>query len=217
MKVTFKLAVDPADQVAVTLAIQAVDKLHQERVAAGEAGHYYFNSDQYLRYDFDTQGDLIVSLEGERCPLVRDGLIWDFKQMVAEQFGSTVVYDLTLSQRAFSGLLKGPVNRNGVECLAYETSDSRLNWDHTLADWYTDNPEHSDTVAVFNKALWVGDIHFAEWAPHGHLESGHYTATEEAAVRAVGETLNPDNWKKHAELVRAFHDARAEMLNVIGK
>lgn len=217
MKVTFKLTVNPVDQVAVTLAIRAVARLHQERVTAGEAGHYYFNSDQHVQYGFDAQGDLLVTLEGERCPIIRDGLMADFKAFVFKHWGSTQMDALTLSQRAFSGTMEGPVAINGVECIEYQTSDSRLDWDTTLADWYVDHPDHPDTVQVFNEALWNGDIYFTEAFPHGRLNNGPYTASQETAVNVVCETLDPNHWQKHAELVGNFHAARAQMLSVIGK
>lgn len=217
MKIVFKLAVNPVDTVAVTLAIRAVARLHQERVTVGEAGHYYFNSNQHVQYGFDTQGNLLVTLEGERCPLMRDGLVADFLNFVYKYWGSTAMHNLTLSQRAFSGTMEGPVAINGVECIEYQTSDVQLDWNQSLADWYVANPEHPDTVQVFNTALWNGDIHFSETFPHGHLQGGHYTASEETAVNVVCETLNPDDWEKHAELVNNFHNARAEMLSVIGK
>lgn len=217
MKVVFKLAVDPADQVAVTLAIRAVARLHQERLTAGESRHYWFNSNQAIQYGSDDQGNLIVGLEGERCPIIRDGLMADFKAFVCKHWGSTQMDDLTRSQRAFSGTMEGPVAIDGVECIEYQTSDSRLDWDTTLADWYVDNPDHPDTVQVFNEALWNGDIYFTEAFPHGRLNNGPYTASQETAVNVVCETLDPNNWEKHAKLVRNFHDAQAAMLREIGK
>ena len=217
MKVTFKLAVNPVDQVAVTLAVRAVARLHQERLTTGENGHFPFNLNQSIQYGFDDQGDLVIGLEGERCPILRDGLMADFLNFVYKHWGSSAMHDLTMTQRAFSGTMEGPVAINGVECIEYQTSDVRLDWNQSLADWYVDNPEHPDTVQVFNTALWNGDIHFSQTFPHGHLQGGHYSASQETAVNVVCETLDPNHWQKHAELVRAFHDARAEMLSVIGK
>lgn len=208
MKVVFKLSVDAAEKSAVGNAINALEASHAERLAYGEQSSFPFNSDQSIRHDFNHDGDILVVIDGQRCPLLQDGLISDFKAFIAENFGAGVVQLLDKATTAIGD------DVGGVTCLEYATSDSRLKWDQSLADWYTENPKSQSTFDVFATCLHNGDLYFDQYYPKGRIDGSiGYSATEAAAIYAVLNLLPDEGWETRAATVAAFKRAKEGMIN----
>ena len=208
MKVVFRLSVDAAEKSSVGNAINVLEASHAERLAYGEQSSFPFNSDQSIWHSFDHDGDIVVVIDGQRCPLLQNGLLSDFKAFVAGNFGAGVVQLLDKATTAIGD------DVGGVTCLEYVTSDSRLKWDQSLADWYTENPKSQSTFDVFAACLHNGDLYFNQYCRKGRIDGSiGYSATEAAAIYAVLNLLPEEGWQARADAVAAFKEAKEAMID----
>ena len=206
MKIVFKFTVDSGQKDAVAAAAAALASKHAERLERGRNARHPFNDNQAVKYCFDTNDDLIVAIEGQRHPLIKDGLIQDFKDFVEAQFGQSLNDALSVS--CATGKPCG-----GIVCLEYCTNDNRLAWDQSLADYLEKNPDCDEAQTLYWKAVTAGDISADRYSPKGRVIVGKYTPTETAAIQAVLEKLDQSNWMAREAAVKAFKAARDEMVN----
>ena len=206
MKIVFKLTVGSCKKDAVSDAIAELATKHAERLERGRNARHPFNDNQSVKYCFDTNDDLVVAIEGQRHPLIKDGLIQDFKDFVEAQFGQNLNDALSVSQATWK-------LRGGIVCLEYCTNDNRLEWDQSLADYLEKSPDCDEAQSIYLKAVTAGDISVDRYNPKGRLIVGKYTPTEMAAIYAVLNKLDQSSWMARAEAAKAFKKARDEMVN----
>lgn len=203
MKVVFKLAIDESTESVENVEI--VKLRHQIRMLDGLSGHFPFNQNQNVVLVWEDDG-LLIEIEGERCALTADGVVGDVIKLVKDLFGADHVQLLAQATHLLN------ISRGPIKCIEYTTSDSRLEWNETLADWMINNPNSTQARELYWSAVTNGHIHCDKHFPFGLLNEGKYTATQRAAINGVLATLNPKEWSKRADALKAFKAGRKALL-----